>query len=481
MTSASYISLARKYRPSKIKDLIGQEALVQTLENAFLLNRVADAFMFTGTRGVGKTTTARIIAKALNCIGEDGKGNITLNPCGVCEQCISITEDRNLDVIEMDAASKTSVDDIRDVIENAKYKPVASRYKIFIIDEVHMLSKSAFNALLKTLEEPASHLKFIFATTELRKVPITILSRCQKFDLKRISVDTLVKHLANICDKENIEYEPIVLNIISKSAAGSVRDALSLLDQAIVYSNKSLTENAINEMIGNKGKTEQYEFFNLIINSDNKALHFITNIYKQGLSLDIFFEDLQNTCHDITVYKITNSTDIIDINDFELEQIQNLANKIEISTLLHIWQILLKGNLEIKTNNNTLQIANMLTAKLILANNLNNTDLLINQIMTNKQIISKEKTSAHLSSFNQEAKLPEDTPWQTNNVSEVDQKIIESYPSITNEKHTPTTSEFSSNIQTEQLMDNKEHDIEFIKDEVTKIFPKAIFKGKKPQ
>src|SRR5690348_5760702 len=230
-----YRVLARKYRPVDFTTLVGQEAMVRTLRNAIASGRIAHAFMLTGVRGVGKTTTARIIARALNCVGADGKGGPTVDPCGVCENCKSITEDRHVDVIEMDAASRTGIDDVRELIEGVRYRPVSVRYKVYIIDEVHMLSEKAFNALLKTLEEPPPHVKFLFATTEIRKVPVTVLSRCQRFDLKRVPHETLVTHLSRICGLENVPIEDEALSLIARAAEGSVRDAMSLLDQAIAH------------------------------------------------------------------------------------------------------------------------------------------------------------------------------------------------------------------------------------------------------
>ena len=232
----AYRVLARKYRPQNFTGLIGQDALVRTLRNAFASGRIAHAFMLTGVRGVGKTTTARIIARALNCIGPDGKRNSpTIDPCGVCEPCRAIAESRFIDVQEMDAASRTGIDDIREIIEGTRYAPAAARYKVYIIDEVHMLSKQAFNGLLKTLEEPPPHVKFVFATTEIRKVPVTVLSRCQRFDLRRIETEALSRHLAEIAQKEQVDIEPAALSLIARAAEGSVRDGLSLLDQAIAH------------------------------------------------------------------------------------------------------------------------------------------------------------------------------------------------------------------------------------------------------
>ena len=237
----SYRVLARKYRPTRFDDLIGQEAMVRILRNAFATGRVAHAFMLTGVRGVGKTTTARIIARALNCIGPDGNGGPTADPCGECANCKAILVDRHPDVVEMDAASRTGVDDVREIIEATRYRPIQARTKVFVIDEVHMLSRQAFNALLKTLEEPPAHVKFVFATTELRKVPITVLSRCQRFDLRRVRVNELIAHFGRIAQREGVAIEPAALELIARAADGSVRDGLSLLDQAIAMTDGTIT------------------------------------------------------------------------------------------------------------------------------------------------------------------------------------------------------------------------------------------------
>src|SRR5271168_3377622 len=231
--AAAYRVLARKYRPTHFADLIGQDAMVRTLRNAFATGRVAHAFMLTGVRGVGKTTTARIIARALNCTGPDGTGGPTADPCGVCGNCLAILAEREPDVFEMDAASRTGVDDVREIIEVSRSRPMKIRTKVFIIDEIHMLTRNAFNALLKTLEEPPPHVKFVFATTEIRKVPITVLSRCQRFDLRRVRVAELAQHFEKIAAQEGITIDPAALDLIARSADGSVRDGLSMLDQAI--------------------------------------------------------------------------------------------------------------------------------------------------------------------------------------------------------------------------------------------------------
>ena len=234
-TTAPYQVFARKYRPSTFAELVGQDAMVQTLTNAIHADRLAQAYILTGVRGIGKTSTARIIARALNCIGADGNGGPTPDPCGVCANCLAIAEDRHVDVLEMDAASRTGVDDIREVIDGVRYRPTSARFKIYIIDEVHMLSRHAFNALLKTLEEPPEHVKFVFATTEIRKVPVTVLSRCQRFDLRRVDMETLAAHFAAIAEKEGAKISQSALHLITRAADGSVRDGLSLLDQAVSH------------------------------------------------------------------------------------------------------------------------------------------------------------------------------------------------------------------------------------------------------
>src|ERR1700692_574576 len=239
--ASAYRVLARKYRPTTFDDLIGQESMVRILRNAFAIGRVAHAFMLTGVRGVGKTTTARIIARALNCVGPDGNGGPTADPCGVCGNCLAILAEREPDVFEMDAASRTGVDDVREIIEVSRSRPMKIRTKVFIIDEIHMLSRQAFNALLKTLEEPPPHVKFVFATTEIRKVPITVLSRCQRFDLRRVRIAELVGLFGRIAEKEDVTIDPAALDLIARAADGSVRDGLSMLDQAIAQTEPGQT------------------------------------------------------------------------------------------------------------------------------------------------------------------------------------------------------------------------------------------------
>src|SRR5882757_53922 len=272
--ATGYRVLARKYRPQTFAEVIGQEAMVRTLSNAIAEGRIAQAFILTGVRGVGKTTTARIIARALNCIGLDGAGGPSISPCGECVHCRSIAEDRHVDVIEMDAASRTGVDDIRDLTDSVRYRPVSARYKVYIIDEVHMLSKNAFNALLKTLEEPPAHVKFLFATTEVNKVPVTVLSRCQRFDLRRIPAEKLAEHFAFVSEAEGVEAEPEALALIARAAEGSARDGLSILDQAIAHAGiegGGVQAATVRDMLGLSDRGAIRDLFGLVLAGDGQG------------------------------------------------------------------------------------------------------------------------------------------------------------------------------------------------------------------
>ena len=289
---AHYRVLARKYRPSDFSGLVGQDALVRTLTNAIAQGRLAHAFMLTGVRGVGKTTTARILARAFNCIGIDGKGGPTAEPCGKCEHCTAIAEDRHVDVIEMDAASRTGVGDIRELIEGVRYRPVSARYKIYIIDEVHMLSTNAFNALLKTLEEPHAHVKFVFATTEIRKVPVTVLSRCQRFDLRRIDADVLAQHFAGIAKAEGAKISANALALIARAADGSARDGLSLLDQAIGMGEGEVSEEQVRDMLGLADRTQLFDLFEGLMQGEAKALDQLNTMYQSGADPIVVLQEI---------------------------------------------------------------------------------------------------------------------------------------------------------------------------------------------
>lgn len=344
-----YVVLARKYRPQNFEDLLGQDALVQTLTNAIQNNRLHHAYILTGIRGVGKTTTARLIARALNCTGADDKGGPTIHPCGVCDNCKAIAAGRHMDVMELDAASHTGVDDIRELLDSARYAPTNARYKVYIIDEVHMLSKGAFNALLKTLEEPPAHVKFIFATTEIRKVPVTILSRCQRFDLQRLSVETLTQLFTKILANENIPAETEALDIIAKAADGSARDGLSLLDQAIVLSNGNINTDVVKKMLGLADRSQTLTLFENLVNGNMEAvLKDISEQYTNGATPMIVLQDLINITHDLAKVKIIpallNSTSLSEI---EKKTFATLSTSCSLAVLSKIWQMLIKGISEI--------------------------------------------------------------------------------------------------------------------------------------
>ena len=369
-TDIPYLVLARKYRPACFDDLRGQSALVRTLTNAIQMNRIAHAFLLTGIRGIGKTTTARIIARALNCVGADGKGSPTISPCGECHHCVSISEDRHPDVLEMDAASRTGVNDIRELIENAHYLPSSARYKIYIIDEVHMLSNSAFNALLKTLEEPPAHVKFIFATTELRKIPITIISRCQRFDLRRLSTEEMSEHLRDIAEKEGFTLENEALTLISHAAEGSVRDGLSLLDQAIAQSvdgnTAKITASTIQTMLGTADKTAIYTLFEQLSSGEiQSALQKFEGLYAAGADPALILTDLLDVCHTITQLKVTPQL-ADDVNTPELQRTKGktLAEMLPMSFLTRSWQMLLKGLQEVQSAPNSKMAGEMILVRM---------------------------------------------------------------------------------------------------------------------
>jgi DNA polymerase-3 subunit gamma/tau len=343
--AAPYRVLARKYRPTTFDDLIGQEAMVRTLRNAFSVGRVAHAFMLTGVRGVGKTTTARIIARALNCIGPDGTGGPTADPCCVCSNCVGILAERHPDVIEMDAASRTGVDDMREVIEATRFRPMQARTKVFVIDEVHMLSRNAFNALLKTLEEPPPHVKFVFATTEIRKVPITVLSRCQRFDLRRVRIAELSGLFARIADKENVTIESVALEQIARSADGSVRDGLSMLDQAIAQADGVITAAQVTDMLGLADREAVFELMDAAMSGKPAAALAITDhAYERGADLGTLLQDLLDLLHTITRLKsVPSLRESQDLPEAERTRGAELADRLTVPILSRAWQMLLKG------------------------------------------------------------------------------------------------------------------------------------------
>lgn len=357
-----YRVLARTYRPERFSELIGQDALVRTLQNALSLGRLAHAFVLTGVRGVGKTSTARLLARGLNCIGNDGEGGPTLEPCGVCEPCRSIAAGHHVDVLEIDAASHTGVDDAREIIEGVGYRPVSGRYKIYIIDEVHMMSKSAFNALLKTLEEPPDNVKFIFATTEIRKVPVTILSRCQRFDLRRVSKERLTTHLQSICERESISADSEAITAIARAAEGSVRDSLSLLDQAAAMTADRLTMESVTEMLGRPGRSDSIAILDAAVRGDAAtALAALAGSLAGGAEPDMILSDLLDLVHRASLKAAGGAMDTL--LESEVEAIETLSG-LGIARLGRAWQMLLKGHAEIASAPQPSAAAEMLVIRL---------------------------------------------------------------------------------------------------------------------
>lgn len=363
--TVGYRVLARKYRPSTFDQLIGQEAMVRTLTNAINSGRLPHAWMLTGVRGIGKTTTARIIARALNCTGPDSKGGPTIKPCGVCDACKSIAEDRHVDVLEMDAASRTGVDDIREIIDGVRYGPVSARYKVYILDEVHMLTKNAFNALLKTLEEPPPHTKFIFATTEIRKVPVTVLSRCQRFDLRRIDNETLIKHFTEVLALEKVTNDEEAVRMIAQAADGSVRDGLSLLDQAIALGNGSVTQETVKDMLGLVDRGHSMALCRDILQGSMKsALDTFSMMQQAGSDPLQVLQDLSELIHLLTRGQvIPDYAKLASLPEYDRQLLSELS-AIKIPALTRAWQILLKGIGEVQTAPHPAQAAEMVLIRL---------------------------------------------------------------------------------------------------------------------
>jgi len=385
--SGPYRVLARKYRPQHFDDLIGQDATVRILRRAFQLGRVAHAFMLTGVRGVGKTTTARIIARALNCIGVDGQGGPTADPCGVCANCTAILADRHPDVLEMDAASRTGVDDIREIIEATRFRPMQGRMKVFIIDEVHMLSRNAFNALLKTLEEPPEQVTFIFATTELRKVPVTVLSRCQRFDLRRVPQEMLMQHFAGIAEKESVAFSEEALSLIARAADGSVRDGLSLLDQAIAQGEGEGAERIeapmVSAMLGLADRQLVFDLFEILMQGKaEEALAISGQAYAQGADLGILLADLLDLIHVISRLKaIPSLRHSRELPEAERDRGASLADRLPNAELGRAWQILLKGIQEVEQAPDRRAAAEMVLIRLCYASTLPTPDRVARMVM----------------------------------------------------------------------------------------------------
>ncbi|PWJ12092.1 DNA polymerase III subunit gamma/tau [Jannaschia seohaensis] len=378
----AYQVLARKYRPATFADLIGQDPMVRTLRNAFAQGRIAQAFILTGIRGTGKTTTARIVAKGLNCVGPDGAGGPTTDPCGQCEPCRAIAEGRHVDVLEMDAASNTGVGDMREIIDSVHYRAASARYKIYIIDEVHMLSNSAFNALLKTLEEPPAHVKFIFATTEIRKVPVTVLSRCQRFDLRRIEPEVMIAHLRGVAEKEGAEIAEDALGLIARAAEGSVRDAMSLLDQAISHGAGETTADQVRAMLGLADRGRVLDLFELIMKGEAAAaLMELGAQYSDGADPMAVLRDLADVTHWVSVIQITpDAAEDPTVGPDERARGQAMAQGLPMRSLTRMWQMLLKALEEVSQAPNPMMAAEMAVIRLTHVADLPSPDELIRKL-----------------------------------------------------------------------------------------------------
>ncbi len=383
----AYRVLARKYRPEVFADLVGQEAMVRTLKNAFAADRIAHAFIMTGIRGTGKTTTARIIAKGLNCVGPDGKGGPTTEPCGTCEPCRAIAEGRHVDVMEMDAASRTGVGDIREIIDSVHYRAASARYKIYIIDEVHMLSTNAFNALLKTLEEPPAHVKFIFATTEIRKVPVTVLSRCQRFDLKRIEPEVMLALLRRIVAGENAQITDAALALITRAAEGSARDATSLLDQAISNGAGETSAEQVRAMLGLADRGRVLDLFDMIMKgAAPQALSELAAQYADGADPMAVLRDLAEITHWISVIKITpEAADDPTTPPDERARGLDMARALPMRVMSRMWQMLLKALEEVPLAPNAMMAAEMAVIRLTHVADLPDPETLLRRLQSQSQ------------------------------------------------------------------------------------------------
>jgi len=426
-----YQVLARKYRPQNFDDLIGQDALVRTLKNAIDSGRIAHAFMLTGIRGVGKTTTARIIAKALNYTGPDGTAEPTTGDTSDCEICQAIAADRHPDVMEMDAASRTGIDDIREILDGVRYAPTSARYKIYIIDEVHMLSKAAFNALLKTLEEPPPHVKFIFATTEIRKVPITVLSRCQRFDLRRIDPEVLSDYYGQIAQKEETGIEDEALAMVARAADGSVRDGLSLLDQSIALGEGDVTAVQVKDMLGLADRAVILDLLEATLKGQAKeALDIADDLYKKGADPIVVIQDMLELSHLLTKHRaIPAYENKALVAKGEQERLENLADCLSMPTLNRTWQILLKGLTEVTQAPMPQAAAEMVLLRLTYAADLPDPAALVKKL-------SSQNTSANAGNAAPASSASNDAP------------------SSVTQANTPPSGTTTSSPQTEMMSEN---------------------------
>ena len=370
-----YKVLSRKYRPKKLKEVIGQDFAVKTLTNAFAQEKLAHAFLFTGIRGVGKTTIARIIAMGLNCEKEKKP---TANPCGICSNCKAILQDRYEDVLEIDAASNTGVDDVREIISSLKYRPSKGSYKVFIIDEVHMLSNSAFNALLKTIEEPPSFVKFIFCTTEMQKIPITIVSRCQKYNLNRVTLTALCNYLEEIVDLEKLDISEQAISVIARNSEGSIRDSLTILDQCILsFNNETITVESVNQTMGLTSQSFLLDLYINIVNGDiinaNKVLN---NIYKNGAAPKQIIDDLLNVTYSLISSIAANTNTEI----YEKDKFQTIIDKCDIPFLNQIWHMLLRGKDEVNKVSHQIEALEILIIRIAYSSQLPSLETVVKKI-----------------------------------------------------------------------------------------------------
>jgi DNA polymerase-3 subunit gamma/tau len=408
--SGAYRVLARKYRPQSFDELIGQDAMVTTLGNAIARGRIAHAFLLTGVRGVGKTSTARLVAKALNCIGPDGTGGPTIEPCGVCEPCRAIAEGRHIDVIEMDAASHTGVDDVREIIEAVRYAAVSARFKIYIIDEVHMLSKNAFNALLKTLEEPPPHVKFLFATTEVAKVPVTVLSRCQRFDLKRIPAEMLAAHFARVAEAEGVEVEPEALGVIAQAAEGSARDGLSLLDQAIAHADGKVNAADVRDMLGLADRGRVRRLFAALLDGDAGAvLAQIDEAHSLGLDPAAMMRGLMEVVHSVTRAKAGAPADLMQSAE-ERDAAADWSGTLGWAVLHRLWQLMLRGLQDVTIAPDPQEAATMALLRLVHAADLPDPAALMARLASGEGATTAAPAAAPQSRSAPTARLPESFP-----------------------------------------------------------------------
>jgi DNA polymerase-3 subunit gamma/tau len=406
----AYRVLARKYRPQTFSELIGQDAMVQTLANAIKRDRIAHAFLLTGVRGVGKTSTARLIAKALNCIGPDGQGGPTIDPCNVCEQCRAIAEGRHIDVIEMDAASHTGVDDIREIIDAVRYVSVNARYKIYIIDEVHMLTKNAFNALLKTLEEPPEHVKFFLATTEVNKVPVTVLSRCQRFDLRRIPAEKLIAHFGDVSRAEGVDVEPEALGMIARAAEGSARDGLSILDQAIAHGAGAVSADQVRDMLGLADRGRIRRVLDLVLAGDAAAaLSELDQAHELGIDPTQLLRGLMEALHGASRAKAGATGEALQSTE-ERDEAERMAGALPWATIHRLWQMLLKGLQDVAIAPEPREAAEMALLRLIHAAELPDPAALLQRLAGEEPGSAAPVPSSRRPMDTPVARLPSDYP-----------------------------------------------------------------------